>query len=70
MGGENLLKVFEDKSTHRLTMLMYGFIHGVLTEREHDELDEWVSKSDDHILLFEELIERYRNPSPSNSEGD
>lgn len=42
---------------HRVAYLIAGFITETLTEAEHDELDDWVSASDDNLRIFGELTD-------------
>lgn len=41
----------------RIAYLIAGFLSKTLTEKEHDELDEWVVASDQNTRLFEELTD-------------
>ena len=42
-----------EASADRVAYLVAGYIRQTLTEKEHDELDEWITTSDDNQLLFE-----------------
>lgn len=42
---------------YRVAYLMAGYLRDTLTDKEHDELDEWVGASDDNMRLFEELTD-------------
>lgn len=53
--NEALRQFFEDNE--RLRYLVVGYIRQTLTEREEDELDQWVSASEANLLLFEELTD-------------
>lgn len=46
-----------DEPAYRIAYLIAGFIRGTITEKEHDELDDWVNENDDNMLLFEELTD-------------
>ena len=46
-----------DESAYRIAYLIAGYIRRTLTQREHDELDEWVAADDKNMLLFEELTD-------------
>ena len=41
----------------RVAWLIAGFLRQTLSEKEHDELDEWVGASDENLRLFEELTD-------------
>lgn len=41
----------------RAGYLIAGYINKTLTEREHDELDNWVNESDANMKLFEDLTD-------------
>src|SRR4030095_6069999 len=45
------------KSADRVAYLIAGYVRQTLTEKEHDELDEWITASDDNQRLFEELTD-------------
>src|SRR6185436_17896503 len=53
---EDLSKYSEDEA-RRIAYLIRGFLFHTLTEKEHDELDEWVGASDENMLLFEKLTD-------------
>jgi transmembrane sensor len=46
-----------DKGAYRIAYLIAGYIRGTITEKEHDELNDWVNASDHNMLLFEELTD-------------
>lgn len=46
-----------DEGAYRIAYLIAGYIRQTLTEKEHDELDDWVNASDHNMLLFEELTD-------------
>ena len=46
-----------DKSAYRIAFLVSGYIRGTITEKDHDELDDWINASDHNMLLFEELTD-------------
>jgi len=41
----------------RVAYLVAGYIRQTLTDEEHDELDQWITASDDNQRLFEELTD-------------
>ena len=53
---EDLSKYSEDEA-RRIAYLIRGFLFHTLTEKEHDELDEWVGASDENMVLFEKLTD-------------
>jgi len=46
-----------DKAAYRTAYLIAGFIRNSLSEKEHDELDNWVNESDHNMKLFEDLTD-------------
>ena len=46
-----------DEKAYRVAYLIAGFIRHTLTEKEHDELDNWVNESDHSMKLFEDLTD-------------
>lgn len=46
-----------DESAYRVAYLIAGFIRHTLTEKEHDELDDWVNENDHNMHLFEDLTD-------------
>jgi transmembrane sensor len=46
-----------DKAAHRIAFLVAGYIRGTITEKDHDELDDWINASDHNMQLFEELTD-------------
>jgi len=46
-----------DKIAYRIAFLIAGYIRGTITEKDHDELDDWVNESDHNMQLFEELTD-------------
>jgi transmembrane sensor len=46
-----------DKAAYRTAYLIAGFIRNTLSEKEHDELDNWVNESDHNMKLFEDLTD-------------
>ncbi len=46
-----------DNSAYRVAYLIAGFIRHTLSEKEHDELDDWVNESDHNMHLFEDLTD-------------
>lgn len=45
------------KHSLRLIRLFVDFFQYNLSENEHNELDEWVCKTDDNLLVFESVVE-------------
>jgi transmembrane sensor len=45
------------QDAERIAYLIAGFLRKTLTEKEHDELDEWVVASEENTRLFEELTD-------------
>jgi hypothetical protein len=41
--------------------LIIGYTHNSLTEEEKDQLDEWITASDDNLAIFETLAEKFYN---------
>jgi transmembrane sensor len=54
--NENFSK-YSDEEASRIARLVFGFIQGTLTKKEHDELDDWVAESDENLELFERLTD-------------
>lgn len=46
-----------DHPAYRIAYLIAGFIRNTLTEKEHQELDDWVNESDHNMQLFEDLTD-------------
>jgi ferric-dicitrate binding protein FerR (iron transport regulator) len=46
-----------DQPAYRIAYLIAAFLRNTITEKEHDELDDWVNESDDNMRLFEELTD-------------
>ena len=46
-----------EEEAARVAYLIAGYIRHTLTEKEHDELDEWITASDENLKLFEELTD-------------
>ncbi len=46
-----------EQQAARIAYLVAGFLQQKLTEPEHDELDEWITASDENQRLFEQLID-------------
>jgi ferric-dicitrate binding protein FerR (iron transport regulator) len=47
---------YSEEKAQRIAWLIAGYLQQTLGEKEHDELDEWVTASDANQQLFEELI--------------
>jgi ferric-dicitrate binding protein FerR (iron transport regulator) len=48
---------YSEAEAHRVAYLIAGYIRQTLTEKEHDELDEWITASDENQRLFEKLTD-------------
>jgi ferric-dicitrate binding protein FerR (iron transport regulator) len=48
---------YSEEQANRLAYLVAGYLRQTLSEKEHDELDEWLTTSDENQRLFEELID-------------
>jgi transmembrane sensor len=48
---------YSDAEAHRVARLIAGFIRGTLSNKERDELDEWICASDENMQLFEKLTD-------------
>jgi transmembrane sensor len=48
---------YNEDEARRIAYLVRGFLFNTLTEKEHNELDEWVAASDENMLLFEKLTD-------------
>lgn len=46
-----------DEKAYRVAYLVAGFIRHTLTEKEHDELEDWVNENDHNMQLFEDLTD-------------
>ncbi len=44
-------------AAERTAYLIAGYIQNTLTEKEHDELDNWINEDDHNMQLFEELTD-------------
>lgn len=53
----SLLSDHHSEHADRIKFLIAGFIRETLTEPEQDELDAWVSASEENLLLFEDLTD-------------
>ena len=47
----------ELKNAERIAYLIAGHINNTLTTKEADELDDWISASDENLELFEKLTD-------------
>jgi transmembrane sensor len=47
----------QDELAYRVAYLIAGYIRETLTQKEHEELDDWVTTSMDNQRLFEELTD-------------
>ena len=48
---------YNDAEAHRIARLIAGYVRGTLSKNEHDELDEWITVSDENMQLFERLTD-------------
>jgi len=48
---------YNDAEAHRIARLIAGYVRGTLSKKEHDELDEWITVSDENMQLFERLTD-------------
>jgi transmembrane sensor len=46
-----------DEGAYRIAYLIAGYVRQTLTEKEHDELDDWITADDKNMQLFEELTD-------------
>lgn len=46
-----------DEPAYRIAFLIAGYIRKTLSEKEHDELDDWVNADDKNMELFEDLTD-------------
>jgi transmembrane sensor len=51
---------YSEQQADRIAYLVAGFLKQTLSEKEHDELDEWITASDENQKLFEELTDPNR----------
>ena len=47
-------------AAERTAYLIAGYIQNTLTEKEHDELDNWINEDDHNMQLFEELTDEQK----------
>lgn len=55
--NDDRINGMNEASADRVAYLVAGYIRQTLTEKEHDELDEWITTSDENQRLFEELTD-------------
>ncbi|HMK16866.1 MAG TPA: FecR domain-containing protein [Chitinophagaceae bacterium] len=55
--NDDRINGMNEASADRVAYLVAGYIRQTLTEKEHDELDEWMTASDENQRLFEELTD-------------
>jgi ferric-dicitrate binding protein FerR (iron transport regulator) len=48
---------YGEERANRIAYLVAGYLRQTLSEKEHDELDEWITASDENQKLFEELVD-------------
>lgn len=53
-----------------IAKLFVGFSHNKLTETQRDTLDEWLCASDEHVEIFEELLEMVPSGTIKEEEPD
>jgi ferric-dicitrate binding protein FerR (iron transport regulator) len=46
-----------DGQAYRVAYLIAGYIRNTLTDKEHQELDDWINSSDHNMKLFEDLTD-------------
>lgn len=46
-----------DGQAYRIAYLIAGYIRNTLTDKEHQELDDWINSSDHNMKLFEDLTD-------------
>src|SRR6187399_1679333 len=46
-----------DEGAYRIAYLIAGYVRQTLTEKEHDELEDWITPDDKNMQLFEELTD-------------
>jgi transmembrane sensor len=51
---------YGEEKAQRIAWLISGYLRQTLTEKEHDELDQWVTESENNQKLFEELVNPVR----------
>lgn len=56
MKPEDINRMGEDQA-NRVAYLVAAYIGQTITEQEHDELDDWITSSDENQLTFEELTD-------------
>ncbi|HWJ30572.1 MAG TPA: hypothetical protein VNS32_28825 [Flavisolibacter sp.] len=53
-----------------IAKLFVGFSHNMLTGTQKDTLDEWLCASDEHVEIFEELLEMVPSGTIQEEEQD
>ncbi len=48
---------YSNEEAIRIATLIAAYIRGTISEKDHDELDSWVEKSEENMLLFEKLTD-------------
>jgi hypothetical protein len=48
---------FEGYIPIRIAKLIIGYLNNLISQDEQTELDDWISSSEENVLIFEELIE-------------
>ena len=55
--SDDRINGMNEANADRVAYLVAGYLRQTLTEKEHDELDEWITTNDDNQRLFEELTD-------------
>lgn len=58
--GRPHIEIMNEEEARRIAALITGFIQGTLSEKEWDDLDEWIAASDKNMQLFEQLTDEDR----------
>ncbi len=59
-GSSDNEEYLQTQKARRIATLITGYIYDSLTPGEHDELDEWVTETDENMQLFEALTDNTR----------
>jgi len=55
--NDDRINGMNEASADRVAYLVAGYLRQTLTEKEHDELDDWMTANDENQKLFEELTD-------------
>ena len=55
--GKPHIDTMNEEEARRIARLITGFIQGSLSEKEWDDLDDWIAASDKNMQLFEQLTD-------------